>query len=76
MQAERATLIRKPNQSFQILYTAHGAEFGRSPSYFELHDLPEQLDEDELVTLTCEKGRSYQCRVLDHTGVCAVVAVL
>lgn len=46
------------------------------PLTFELHDLSEQLDEDELVTIACGKGHAYQCRVLDHTDICAVVAVL
>jgi hypothetical protein len=76
MEPEHGTLIRTHGPALPVRLVAHGTHFGSGPAYFELYDLAEPLDEDEILTIQCRGGEQFQCQVLDSTNVCAVIAPL
>jgi hypothetical protein len=76
MEAEQGTLQRRHGPELLIRCTPHGTGFGRRPAYFELHDVPVRLDEDEVVTVRCGSAPPVACQVLDGSNICAVVATL
>jgi hypothetical protein len=76
MEPEHGTLIRTHGRQLPVRLVARGDESGRDPAYFELHDLPEPLEEDEVVAIRRRGGQCFRCQVLDSSNICAVIVPL
>jgi hypothetical protein len=73
MARQHGRLLRQQREGFPIDFTPHNPTVGHDPAYFELHDLPEPLEDDELVVLISDGEKTYTCRAIDSTNMCAYV---
>jgi len=76
MKFRRGRLICEHSGEMTVEYVPHAQWFNGVPSYIELLNLAESLEQDELVTLRTPEGDLYNCRVLDSKPDCAVIATL
>jgi hypothetical protein len=75
MERRHGLVFRRHTNIESIDFTPHGAGLSGQPAYFELHNLDEPLEPDELLVLKADDGGpAFTCQALDRTNVCAVVA--
>jgi hypothetical protein len=73
---ERGRLTRQHDREIVVDYVGRGLWFNGVPSYFELIDVREPLEPNEVVELRRPDGSLYKCIVLDSTRGCEVLATL
>jgi hypothetical protein len=76
MNRERGRLIRRQSEEMTVDYVTHALWFNGVPSYIEVLNLAEPLEENELVSLQTLDGRLLSCLVLDGHSDCAVLATI
>jgi hypothetical protein len=76
LKVERWRLVRGHRSDIAVEYVRHAPWFNGVPSYVELVELPESLEEAEVVELRTADGQRVSCLVLDGRSSCAVLATL